>query len=83
MMDWQLIILQIRREYKTLTKVSPLVGLSAERLRQFELWGACGRQDCRVRQILTKERKHERYTDNRMADSFCNSADTGCGTCWL
>lgn len=32
-MDWQLIILQIRREYKTLTKVSPLVGLSVDRLR--------------------------------------------------
>ena len=33
-MEWQLIILQIRREYKTLTKVSPLVGLSADRLRR-------------------------------------------------
>ena len=32
-MDWQLIVLQIRREYKTLTKVSPLVGLSTDRLR--------------------------------------------------
>lgn len=32
-MEWQLIVLQIRREYKTLTKVSPLVGLSTDRLR--------------------------------------------------
>ena len=33
-MDWQMIVLQIRREYKTLTKVAPLVGLSVDRLRR-------------------------------------------------
>lgn len=31
--DWQMIVLQLRRKYKCLTYVAPLVGLSADRLR--------------------------------------------------
>lgn len=34
-----MIVLQIRREYKTLTKVAPLVGLSADRLRHISRHG--------------------------------------------
>lgn len=38
-MDWQLIVLQIRRKYKTMTKVSPLVGMSTDRLRHIARYG--------------------------------------------
>lgn len=38
-MNWQLIVLQIRRKYKTMTKVSPLVGISADRLRYISRHG--------------------------------------------
>ena len=33
-MDWKLLLLQIRREYKTLSKVAPLIGLSVYRTQQ-------------------------------------------------
>jgi len=31
--DWQMIVLKLRKHYKCLTYVAPLVGLSADRLR--------------------------------------------------
>lgn len=33
-MDWKLLLLQIRGEYKTLSKIAPLVGLSVYRVQQ-------------------------------------------------